>query len=242
MSLLAVDSLTRRFAGLVAVKDVSFSVASGSITALIGPNGAGKTTCFNLIAGALAPSSGSIEFAGRSTVGLPPEQICARGVARTFQIVRPLAGLTVLENVMVAALVRERAVPAARVRAQAVLERLGLARKADAPAADLTLPERKLLEVAKALATRPRLLLLDEVMAGLRPTEAARITEVVRELRAEGLTVLLIEHVMRVVMAIADTVIVLHHGEKIAEAEPAAIAIDPRVVECYLGNLRKRRG
>jgi len=241
MNLLAVRSLTRRFAGLVAVKDVSFEIEAGSITALIGPNGAGKTTCFNLIAGALAPSSGSVEFEGRITTGLAPEQVCARGIARTFQIVRPLAGLSVMENVTVAALLHERTLPSARKHATEVLERLGLAHKAKALASELTLPDRKLLEVAKALATRPRLLMLDEVMAGLRPTEASRLAGVVRELNAEGLTVLLIEHVMRVVMAIAGTVIVLHHGEKIAHGTPEAITADPRVIESYLGNLGRRQ-
>ena len=236
MSLLAVQGVTRRFAGLVALKDVSFEVPEGSITALIGPNGAGKTTCFNIIAGAMPPTGGTVMFEGRDLAGLPPEQACMRGIARTFQIVRPLAALTVLENVTVAALLHERSIAPAREQAARVLERLGLGHKAGALASGLALPERKMLELAKALATRPRLLMLDEVMAGLRPAEAVRISGVVRELNGEGLAVLLIEHVMRVVMALASKVVVLHHGEKIAEGSPQAIAADPRVIESYLGN------
>ncbi len=235
MNLLEVRAVTRRFAGLVALKDVSFEVPEGSITALIGPNGAGKTTCFNVIAGAMPPSGGSVAFQGRDMAGMAPEQACALGIARTFQIVRPLAGLTVLENVTVAALLHERAIAPAREKSARVLERLGLAHKADLPASSLTLPDRKMLELAKALATRPKLLMLDEVMAGLRPAEAVRISAVVRELNAEGLTVLLIEHVMRVVMALASKVVVLHHGEKIAEGAPDAVVADARVIESYLG-------
>jgi branched-chain amino acid transport system ATP-binding protein len=235
MSLLVLKGVSRNFSGLRAVSDVSFEVEKGSMTALIGPNGAGKTTCFNMIAGMLRPSAGVIEFNGRSLVGLVPEAVCALGVGRTFQVVRPLAGMTVLENVTVGALLHERAVGTAHRSAMRVLERLGLAAKAALPASDLTLPERKLLEVAKALATQPQVLLLDEVMAGLRPTEADRMAEVLRSLNAGGLTILLIEHVMRVVMALAGKVIVLHHGEKIAEGTPQSITSDPRVIESYLG-------
>jgi branched-chain amino acid transport system ATP-binding protein len=236
--ILTLQGVSRSFAGLKAVSDVSFGVEAGSITALIGPNGAGKTTCFNLIAGMLAPSAGAIELLGGNLVGLSPEAVCRRGIGRTFQVVRPLAGMTVLENVTVAALLHERSVRSASRDAINVLERLGLAAKAAAPASDLTLPERKLLEVAKALATRPKLLLLDEVMAGLRPTEADRMAAILRTLNAAGLTILLIEHVMRVVMALAQKVVVLHHGEKLAEGSPQAIVSDPRVVESYLGRKR----
>jgi branched-chain amino acid transport system ATP-binding protein len=241
MSLLSVQGVTRHFAGLTALKDVSFEVQEGSITALIGPNGAGKTTCFNVIAGALPPSGGRVMFEGRDLAGLPPEAACARGIARTFQIVRPLAGLSVIDNVTVAALAKERSLSAARGHAARVLERVGLGYRADVIASELTLPERKLLELAKALATGPRLLMLDEVMAGLRPAEAMKVAGVVKELNAAGLTVVLIEHVMRVVMAIARAVVVLHHGEKIAEGTPEEIAADPRVIECYLGNLGRRK-
>ncbi|HVL34837.1 MAG TPA: ABC transporter ATP-binding protein [Burkholderiales bacterium] len=235
MKLLTLEGVSKRFAGLKAVSEVSFTVEDGSISALIGPNGAGKTTCFNLIAGVLAPSAGRIAFAGRDLAGLEPEQICTLGVARTFQVVRPLAGMSVLENVTVGALLRNPSIAGATGEAMRVLEKLGLAAKAAFPASDLTLPDRKLLEVGKALATRPKLLLLDEVMAGLRPTEADRMAEVLRGLNRDGLTILLIEHVMRVVMALAQKVVVLHHGEKIAEGTPREITADPRVIESYLG-------
>lgn len=235
VDLLQVQGLTKVYAGLTAVNAVDFSVRQGSITALIGPNGAGKTTCFNLIAGATRCTAGSVSFDGQDITGLSPEQACLRGIGRTFQIVRPLTGMSVLENVVVGALLREKSVADAERRAMAVLERIGLGAKAHASASALALPERKLLELAKALATRPRLLMLDEVMAGLRPTEADGIAQVLRELHADGLTILLIEHVMRVVMAVAQTIIVLHHGEKIAEGDPAQIAADPKVIACYFG-------
>jgi branched-chain amino acid transport system ATP-binding protein len=235
LSLLTVQGLTKVYSGLTAVSTVDFAVQRGSITALIGPNGAGKTTCFNLIAGATRCTAGRVMFDGRDITGTTPESACVRGIARTFQIVRPLAGMSVLENVVVGALLRERSVAAAERQAMSVLERIGLATKAHASASALSLPERKLLELAKALATRPRLLMLDEVMAGLRPTEADTIAQVLRDLNANGLTILLIEHVMRVVMAVAQTIVVLHHGEKIAEGGPQQIANDPKVIECYFG-------
>jgi len=235
VSLLEVRGLTKVYSGLTAVSAVDFSVQEGSITALIGPNGAGKTTCFNLIAGATRCTAGQVLFDGQDITGQTPEQACERGIARTFQIVRPLAGMSVLENVVVGALLREHSVATAERQAMAVLERIGLGAKAHASASALALPERKLLELAKALATRPRLLMLDEVMAGLRPTEADGIAQVLRDLNGEGLTILLIEHVMRVVMAVAQTIVVLHHGEKIAEGEPGQIAHNPKVIECYFG-------
>lgn len=235
MALLEVRNLTRRFAGLVAVNDVSLDVEAGRITALIGPNGAGKTTCFNMIAGALTPSAGTISFDGRSLIGLAPEAVCAAGIARTFQIVRPMAGLSVLDNVMVGALHRVHDLDDARAIAAQSLQRVGLEAKSSVLAGALTLPDRKMLELARALATQPRVLMLDEVMAGLRPNEADRIAATLRELNQQGLTIFLIEHVMRVVMAVADRVVVLHHGELIADAPPAAIARDPRVIESYLG-------
>ena len=236
MNLLEVQGLTKVYSGLTAVNAVDFVVRRGSVTALIGPNGAGKTTCFNLIAGASRCTAGRVVFDGQDITAQSPEQACARGMARTFQIVRPLAGMSVLENVVVGALLHESSVPAAEHQAMAVLERVGLAAKAHASASALALPERKLLELAKALATRPRLLMLDEVMAGLRPTEADGIAQVLRDLNADGLTILLIEHVMRVVMAVAQRIIVLHHGEKIAEGGPQQIANDPQVIACYFGS------
>jgi branched-chain amino acid transport system ATP-binding protein len=228
--------LSKSFRGLRAVKDASFEVARGAIHALIGPNGAGKTTIFNMVAGVYAPDAGEIVFEGRRIDGLRPDQVCAAGIGRTFQIVKPFAGLSVLDNVIVGALHRERSMAAARAHAHSVLKTLGLEGKASAPASSLTLPDRKRLEVARALATRPRLLLLDEVMAGLRPTETDQMVQVFRELnRAEGLTILLIEHVMRAVMALAGHIGVLHHGELIARGTPQEVVRDPAVLECYLG-------
>jgi branched-chain amino acid transport system ATP-binding protein len=189
-----------------------------------------------MIAGVYAPDSGSVLFQERRIHGLRPDQICAAGIGRTFQIVKPFAGLSVLDNVMVGALLRERTTAASRALSVQILDRLGLSAKRDQPAASLTLPDRKRLEVARALATRPKLLLLDEVMAGLRPTECDQIVAVFRELnRAEGLTVLLIEHVMRAVMALAGRIVVLHHGEVIAHGTPEEVVRDKAVLECYLG-------
>ena len=236
MSLLAVNNISKSFRGLKAVSDASFEIAEGSINALIGPNGAGKTTIFNMVAGVFPPDSGSISFQGKPIHGLRPDQICAAGIGRTFQIVKPFAGLSVLDNVMVGGFLRERSAQAARKVALEILDKLQLGAKRDLPASSLTLPDRKRLEVARALATRPRLLLLDEVMAGLRPTECDQMVEVFRELnRRDGLTILLIEHVMRAVMALAQHIGVLHHGEVIARGTPQEIVRDPQVLECYLG-------
>jgi branched-chain amino acid transport system ATP-binding protein len=233
--MLEVRNVSKSFRGLRAVHQASFEVPAGSINALIGPNGAGKTTIFNMIAGVYAPDGGEIAFEGKRIDGLRPDQVCAAGVGRTFQLVKPFAGLSVLDNVMVGAFLRERSAAAARQASAQILERLGLAAKRDLPASSLTLPDRKRLEVARALATRPRLLLLDEVMAGLRPTETDQMVQVFRELNREGLTILLIEHVMRAVMALARHIGVLHHGEVIARGTPEQVVRDPAVLECYLG-------
>jgi branched-chain amino acid transport system ATP-binding protein len=235
-ALLSLKGVGKRFRGLVAVDDVSFEVPAGELFAVIGPNGAGKTTLFNLIAGAIAPDQGSIVFAGEPIGGLPPDVICRRGIARTFQIVRPFPALTVEDNVVVGALLHNRDVATARQRAQDLLRRLDLFDQRHRIAATLTLPDRKRLEVARALATKPRLLLLDEVMAGLRPTESDRMVAILRDLnRAGGLTIVLIEHVMRAVMALASEVLVLDHGTAIAQGSPEAIVRNPAVVQSYLG-------
>ena len=234
--ILEVERVSKSFRGLRAVKDASFALPEGDINGLIGPNGAGKTTIFNMIAGVYAPDSGTILFQGRRINGLRPDQVCVAGIGRTFQIVKPFAGLSVLDNVVVGALLREKTSASARALALQILERLGLAPKRDLPAASLTLPDRKRLEVARALATRPRLLLLDEVMAGLRPTECDQMVAVFRDInRAEGLTILLIEHVMRAVMALAGHIGVLHHGEVIARGTPEEVVRNSAVLECYLG-------
>jgi branched-chain amino acid transport system ATP-binding protein len=236
MALLEVRSISKSFRGLRAVREASFEIPQGDINGLIGPNGAGKTTIFNMIAGVYAPDSGEILFNDKRIDGLRPDQVCAAGVGRTFQIVKPFAGLSVLDNVIVGALQRSKNVSEARVFSHSILEKLGLAPKRDLPAASLTLPDRKQLEVARALATRPRLLLLDEVMAGLRPTECDQMVQVFRDLnRSDGLTILLIEHVMRAVMALAKHIGVLHHGEVIARGTPEQVVRDPAVLECYLG-------
>ena len=234
--MLEVRNVSKSFRGLRAVRDVSFEIPEATINALIGPNGAGKTTIFNMIAGVYAPDSGSIFFERKPIHGLRPDRICSAGVGRTFQIVKPFAGLSVLDNVMVGAFLKEKTAAGARQVSGGILEKLGLGPKRDFPASSLTLPDRKRLEVARALATRPRLLLLDEVMAGLRPTECDQMVEVFRELnRSQGLTILLIEHVMRAVMALARHIGVLHHGELIARGTPDQVVRDPAVLECYLG-------
>jgi len=235
-ALLAVAGLRKRFRGLLAVDEVSFTVDPGEIFAVIGPNGAGKTTLFAMIAGALAPDDGTVVFAGERIDGLTPDAVCRRGIARTFQLVRPFAALSVEDNVAIGAALRRRDMAAARARALEILDALDLAGKRHALASALTLPDRKRLEVARALATDPQLLLLDEVMAGLRPTETDRMVAILKQLnRDTGVTILLIEHVMRAVMALAGRVLVLHHGAAIAQGTPAAVVRDPAVIASYLG-------
>ncbi|MCB1533953.1 MAG: ABC transporter ATP-binding protein [Rhodoblastus sp.] len=233
---LTVRNISKRFGGLVAVSEVSFSVAAGEIHALIGPNGAGKTTTFNMIAGAQLPDTGDVLLDGVSLAGLRPDQICRAGVGRTFQIVRPFNELTLVENVAVGALAWTDDLAEARDYARGVLELLGLGDKKEARPSSITLPDRKCLEVARALATKPKLLLLDEVMAGLRPTETDRMVAIFKKLNADtGLTILLIEHVMRAVMALSHRVLVLNYGRLIADGKPEEVTRDPEVLACYLG-------
>jgi branched-chain amino acid transport system ATP-binding protein len=233
--LLEVKGLSKRFGGLRAVQDVGFAVPEGAIFAVIGPNGAGKTTLFNIIAGSSRPDTGSIHFAGEQIDGLAPDAVCRRGIGRTFQIVRPFPALTVEENVVIGALLHADSVETARSAAGEVLHRLDLSEKRYQPASSLTLPDRKRLEVARALATKPKLLLLDETMAGLRPTETDRMVATLRELNRAGVTILLIEHVMRAVMALASHILVLHHGATIAQGSPREVVRDPAVLSSYLG-------
>jgi len=234
-ALLSVTDVSKRFRGLAAVSAVSFDVQPGEIFAVIGPNGAGKTTLFNMIAGAMAPDDGSIAFAGDRIDGLRADEIARRGVGRTFQLVKPFPALTVEDNVVIGALMHTNALDEARRLAREIMSRLDLFGKRAQTASSLTLPDRKRLEVARALATRPKLLLLDEVMAGLRPTETDRIVAILRELNRDGLTILLIEHVMRAVTALASKILVLHHGAAIAEGTPDTVLREPAVIESYLG-------
>jgi len=233
---LSVKGISKSFSGLRAVDSVSFEVKAGSIQALIGPNGAGKTTIFNMIAGAFPPDTGDILLDGQSLGGKRADQICRAGVGRTFQIVRPFNDLTVEENVAIGALVWTDDVKEARDYANEVLKLLGLDDKRTARPTGITLPDRKCLEVARALATKPKILLLDEVMAGLRPTETDRMVNVFRKLNNEtGVTILLIEHVMRAVMALSSHIVVVNYGKVIAEGTPEIVTRDPDVLACYLG-------
>ncbi|MBN8943676.1 MAG: ABC transporter ATP-binding protein [Rhizobiales bacterium] len=234
-ALLEVQGVTKRFRGLTAVDNVTLDVAEGEIFAVIGPNGAGKTTLFNLIAGVMKPDAGTIRFAGERADGVPPHELCRRGLARTFQIVRPFPELTVIENATIGAMMRAPDVETARRSADDVLRKLDLFDKRASKAKSLTLPDRKRLECARALATGPRLLLLDEVMAGLRPTEVDRIVAILRDINRSGVTIVLIEHVMRAVMALAGRIHVLHHGATIAEGAPEEVTRHPKVLESYLG-------
>jgi ABC-type branched-subunit amino acid transport system ATPase component len=235
MPLLEVAGLSRAFGGVRAVHDVSFGVDAGQVVGLIGPNGAGKTTVFNLIAGTLRPDAGRVVFDGRDITGQPTHRVARLGLARTFQLTRPFLGLRVLDNVAVAALARAGGLGAARDRAVGILRRVGLERWSEQPAAVLSTAGRKRLELARALALDPRLILLDEVLAGLVPTERQRMLEVLRDLRQSGLALLFVEHVMSAVMAVSDEILVLHHGELLASGPPGAVARDPRVIGAYLG-------
>jgi branched-chain amino acid transport system ATP-binding protein len=233
---LTLESVTKRFGGLTAVRAVSLEVRRGDLLGIIGPNGAGKTTLFNIIAGYYRPEEGRIVFEGRDVTGLPAHAISRLGLTRTFQIVKPFGNLSVADNVMIGALTRLQRVRDARVEAERVIALCGLGPHAVARARALPIGLRKRLEVARALATRPRLLLLDEVMAGLNPSELSGIIDLVRRVHAEGVTLIVIEHVMAAMMRLAQRIVMLHHGEKIAEGTPQEIAHDRRVIDAYLGD------
>lgn len=240
MKLLEVNDVTKRFGGLVALKDVSLYVEKGEILGLIGPNGAGKTTLFNVIAGTYKPEQGSIKFEGKDVTGWPPHKICKLGIARTFQTPKPFPNMTVYENVLAAYLFgcSQKKVTDVEQDITSILKRLGLEGKRNVPASGLTIYEQRMLEIARSLAIKPRLLLLDEVLAGLNPTETNQAINIIRELRSkDGITIVMIEHNMRAIMGLSDRVIVLHHGEKLAEGKPQEVANDPEVIKVYLGGV-----
>jgi len=233
--LLEVEDLARRFGGVQAVADLSFQVRAGEILGVIGPNGSGKTTTFNLITGLYRPDRGFVRFAGEDITGLRSYAVCSRGICRTFQVAKPFRELTVLRNVLMGTLLRHSNPAVASKRAEDVLRLVGLEGRAESVAGSLTTIDQRRLEVARALGTEPRLLLLDETMAGLTPTEVEQAIRLIAGLRSQGLTVVVVEHVMRAVMSLSDRIVVLNQGMKIAEGSPKEISSDPRVIQAYLG-------
>jgi branched-chain amino acid transport system ATP-binding protein len=233
--LLEVNSVNKKFGGLLAVDNVSFQIAKGEIVGLIGPNGAGKTTLFNLVTGFYQPDRGQIRFKERSIIDQRPDQICGEGLVKTFQIVQPFFHLTVSQNVIIGALCRSNKLKEARRTADKIMSLLKLIDKKDALCADLTYIDQKRVELAKTLATEPELLLLDEVVAGLTPTEVDELMAMIREIHAQGITLFIVEHVMRVVMGLCTRILVMHHGKLISEGTPQKVSSDPAVIEAYLG-------
>ena len=232
---LSVRGISKQFGGLRAVDNIDLDVKVGEIVGLIGPNGAGKTTLFNCVAGSFAPTSGRVLLDGVAITGLRSNQVCRAGLARTYQIVKPFGGLSVLDNVTVGALNQTRSIAQAREEAEQALVFTGLAERMHSPAASLPLPGRKRLEIARALATRPKVLLLDEVMAGLNPSEVEKAIELIFAIRTKGISILIIEHLMRVIMAVSDRITVMHHGAKLAVGTPSEIVSDERVIKAYFG-------
>jgi branched-chain amino acid transport system ATP-binding protein len=235
MVLLEVNNVTKRFGGIVALNDVSLTLNEGEILGLIGPNGSGKTTLLNVISGFYLPDAGSIKFEGADISRSRPSSICRKGIARTFQIVKPFSGMTVLENVTVGALLRSKSIKEAHRKTEEILQFLGLIHIMKKTASDLTLADLRRLELARALATDPKLLLLDEVVAGLNPKEVDDMILLIKRIIKDGITLIIVEHVMRLIMSLCNRIVVLHQGEKIAEGEPREIANNPRVIKVYLG-------
>lgn len=237
MALLEVEGLSRSFGGVAAVHDVSFAVEAGEIVGVMGPNGSGKTTLFNLITGTLTPDAGRVRVGGEDVTGLAPHRICSKGIARTFQLVHPFPGLTALENVLVGQLYGRGRLPFARAVAEAerLLATVGLGGKGHLPAAQLTVVDRKRLELARALATAPRILLMDEFMAGLNPAEVGEAIGLIRMLQGQGVTLVIVEHIVWALLDLSHRIVVLSAGEKIAEGAPAQVARDPTVMDVYLG-------